>query len=119
MSLGDLQPCPPFQETLKHLQVGLAQAPVKFLLLAWARVCVGFCVCPLRVESIFPGAVGESIPPGPSKPNALGSHLSVPDSWAGGPGVGLRTLASVRETAKRLVSILWLTHLRQWGLMAL
>ena len=54
---GELQlgvPCTstlPLQDT--HQQVGLAQAPVRLLLLPWVLVHVRFCVCHLKVKSLF------------------------------------------------------------------
>ena len=53
---GEPQPPPPAQKILQSQQVGLAQAPMKLLLLPWVLVHVGFCVCPLRVKPLcFPG----------------------------------------------------------------
>ena len=39
------RPSQPLQEMLQEKQVGLAQAPIKFLLLPWVLKCVRFCVC--------------------------------------------------------------------------
>lgn len=47
---------PPLQKTFQDQQVGLAQASFK-LLLPWVPEWVGFCVCPLREESLFPTAL--------------------------------------------------------------
>ena len=44
----------PLQEALQDLQVGLIQAPFQWLLLPCILERVRFCVCPLRVESLFP-----------------------------------------------------------------
>ena len=45
---------PPFlQETVQDQQVGLAQASIRLLLLPWVPVHVKFCVCPLKVKSLF------------------------------------------------------------------
>ena len=43
----------------------------------WVPECVGFCVCPLRVESLFPTALWlwESKPCWLLKSNALGAYL--------------------------------------------
>ena len=71
------------QETLQDQQVGLAQAPIKLLLLPWVPVHVRFCVCPLRVKSLFP-RTPEIKPQWPSKPNFLGADLPS----AGPPGWG-------------------------------
>ena len=48
------QPTPPHQETLQDQQVGLAQTPMKLLLLPLVPVYVRFCAIPLRVKSLFP-----------------------------------------------------------------
>ena len=42
-----------FKETLPDQQVGLTLTPVKLLLLPWVPVCMRFCVCPIRVKSLF------------------------------------------------------------------
>ena len=44
----------PLWETLQDQQVILTQDLFKLLLLTWVPECVRFCVCPLRVESLFP-----------------------------------------------------------------
>ena len=50
----------PLGEALQDQQVGLTQAPFKSLLLPGVLECVRFCVCPLRVESLFPAALWVS-----------------------------------------------------------
>ena len=50
-------PPPPLQETLQDQQVGLAQAPIKLLLLPLVLVCVILCV-PFKSEvSVSPSPV--------------------------------------------------------------
>ena len=44
----------PLQDTHQAQQVGLAQAPMILLLLPWVLVHVRFCVCHLKVKSLFP-----------------------------------------------------------------
>ena len=55
---GELQLGVPCTSTLllqdTHQQVGLAQAPMRLLLLPWVLVHVRFCVCHLKVKSLFP-----------------------------------------------------------------
>ena len=51
---GEPQLPPSPQETLQDQQVGLAHAPMESLLLPWVLVCTRPCVCPPRVESLFP-----------------------------------------------------------------
>ena len=47
--------CPfPLQDTLLDKQVSLTQASIKLLFLLWDLELVRFCVCPLRVMSLFP-----------------------------------------------------------------
>ena len=46
----------PFWETLQNQQVGLTQTSFKLLLLLWVPKHLRFCVCPLKVESLFPTA---------------------------------------------------------------
>ena len=41
-------------ETLQDQQVGLTQVPFNLLLLPWVLEQVRFCMCPFRVESLFP-----------------------------------------------------------------
>ena len=48
------QPPLPLQETGRNQQGGLAQAPIKLLLLFWVPVCLRLCVCLLGVKSLFP-----------------------------------------------------------------
>ena len=55
--------CPhtsPPQETLRDQQVGLAQAPMKSLILPWVLVHVRVRVYPPRVESLFPPVLWSS-----------------------------------------------------------
>lgn len=47
----------PLQEALEDQQVGVTQAPFRLLLLSWIPEYVGYCMCPLRVESLFPTAL--------------------------------------------------------------
>lgn len=42
----------PYQEVLEDQQVGVTQAPFRLLLLPWIPEYVGYCICPLRVESV-------------------------------------------------------------------
>ena len=49
-----LPPPSSLQETLQYQHVGLAQAPMKFLLLALVLVCMGLYVHPERIQSRFP-----------------------------------------------------------------
>ena len=43
----------PLQETAQDQQVGLAQAPIKLLLLTWVPVRIRFCVHPFKSEVSF------------------------------------------------------------------
>ena len=54
---GELQGLLPLREALQDQQVGLMQAPFKFLPLPWVPGHVKFCVCLLRVVSLFPTAI--------------------------------------------------------------
>ena len=57
--------CPqPPQETLQYQQVGVAQAPMKSLLLPWVLVHVRPCVCLPIVESLLPPVQWSSCPAG-------------------------------------------------------
>ena len=47
----------PLQEALEHQLVGVAQAPFRLWLLPWIPEYVGYCMGPLRVESLFPTAL--------------------------------------------------------------
>ena len=63
-------------EALQDQQVGLTQAAFKLLLLLWVLEPVRFCVCPLRMESLFPPAL--CLPQKlywPSKSIFLGTNL--------------------------------------------
>lgn len=77
--------CPCLTRTLQDQQAGLAQAPIKLLLLSRAPVCTGFCVCPLKVMCVFPQSHGASA----VKPGGLQSQMlwelifPVPEAWAG------------------------------------
>ena len=51
---------PPLQETLQDQQVGLAQAPIKLLLLPWFPEPVRFCVHPLRIKFLVPSVLCSS-----------------------------------------------------------
>ena len=44
----------PLQEALQGQQMGLTLAPFKLLPLFWDSEHVRFCMCPLKVESLFP-----------------------------------------------------------------
>ena len=44
----------PLQKALQDQQMGLTQAAFKLLPLHWDLECVRFCMCPLRVASLFP-----------------------------------------------------------------
>ena len=46
------------QKTLQDQQIGLTQAPTKLLLLSCVPEGVRFSMCPLRVTSLFPPALG-------------------------------------------------------------
>ena len=45
---------------LQHQQVVLVQSPVKWLLLSSVLVCTRFCLCPPRLESLFPPVLWKS-----------------------------------------------------------
>ena len=67
----------PLQETLQDQQVGLAQGPIKLLLLPWVPMCKRFCVCPLKVKSVSPSPVGlQKLSPTALQSQMLwGAHL--------------------------------------------
>ena len=50
----------PLQETLQHQQVGLVQSPMGSLLLSLVPMRTLLCVCPPRVESLFPPVLLKS-----------------------------------------------------------
>ena len=86
---------PPLQETFQDQQAGLAQAPIKLLLLPWVLVCMRFCVCPLRAKSLFPPVPWGSLHLSSTGLQSQCSGGSFP--WCRSPGlgslaVGLRTL---------------------------
>ena len=76
---------PLLRETLQDQQVGLAQAPVKLLLLPWVLVCMGFCLCHFKSKVfISPSPVGLlQLSPAGLQSHVLGAHLpsARPLSW--------------------------------------
>ena len=92
----------PPKKTFQDQHVGLAQAPMKSLLLPWVLVHMRPCVCPPRVESLFPSVLLSSCNQAPLafKAEYSGSSSSwyqtsrlarlTPQFW-----VGLRTLTHV------------------------
>ena len=94
-------PTPPPHETVQDQQVGLAQAPMRLLLLPLVPVHVRFCTIPLRVKSVSPSPVEllQLSPAGLQIQMLWGrGHLfPMPDPRAGKPDVGLRTLTPVAE----------------------
>ena len=84
---GELQLPPASLGASPRSASGLTQAPFKLLLLPWVPEHVGFCVCPLRVESLFPTAlwVSQKKPCWPSKPNKYSGGSS---SLSRTPGLG-------------------------------
>ena len=67
--------------------------------LPWVPVHMKPCVCPLRVESLFPSVLWSSCTQAPlaSKVKCSGLLLPMPDPQAGAINVGLRTLTPVGE----------------------
>ena len=90
-----LQPSP-LQETLQEQQVGLAQAPMKSLLLSLVPVWTRPCVQSPRVESLFPQVLW-SCPAGLQSQMLWGLLLPMPDPQAVKADMGLRTLTPVGE----------------------
>ena len=82
-------PAPPPQEILQDQQVGLAQAPIKLLLLLWAVEHLRLCMHPLRVAFLFPPVLWDSGDQAPLAFKASGSGGS--SSWCGTPGMGSPT----------------------------
>ena len=75
---------------------------------------VRFCMCPLRVESLFPTALWLSCTqaPLPSSPDAWGLVFLVLEPQAGEPNVGLRPLVPWGEPLQLcLSSCLWVTYM--------
>ena len=88
---------PPLPETLQDQKVGLAQAPIKLVLLPWVLVCVRFCVHPLRVNSISPIPVRLLNLSPAGLQNQMSRGLC---SWCRTPGLGSLTWGSE-------LSLLW------------
>lgn len=86
---------PPPQETFQDHQVGLLQAPLKWLLLSSIPVPVRFCAIPLRVKPVSPGPVAL-LQLSPAGLQIL-MLLPMPDPRVRKPHVGLRTLTPVGE----------------------
>ena len=53
-------PPPPLQETLEHWQVGVVQSPLGHCSFSWVLMLTLLCVCPTRVESLFPPVLSKS-----------------------------------------------------------
>lgn len=73
---------PPLQETLQEQQVGLAQAPIKLLLLPWVLVRVRFCAA-LEEWGLCSLVLWGPCSQGPlsSQPDALGAPGAGPPGW--------------------------------------
>ena len=109
-------PQPP-QRTLQDQHVGLAQASMKTAPLAWVLVCVRPCVCPARLESLFPLVPWSSCNGDLLAFKAKCDGGSYPDARtpAGEPGIGLRTHSCGRMPVIELVSRLWVAHSEGMG----
>ena len=77
---------PPPQETLQDQWVSLVQAPIKLLILPLVPVHVRFCVCPLRVRSLFPPFLWNSFHQAPMVFKAKCSRDS--SSWCQNSNLG-------------------------------
>ena len=104
----------PSQETLQDQQVSLAQASMKSLLLPWVPVCIRTCVCPPRLESLFPPVLWSSCNQAPLTFKAKYSGGST--SWFWGACHGAQSSHSCGRTSVTwLFSSLWVTHLGGMG----
>ena len=80
-------PCLPApQETLQDQHVGLAQAPMKSLLLSWVLMRVKFRVCPLRMKCEFPPSLRRSCNQAPLAFKTKCSGSSSSQCWTLGLG---------------------------------
>ena len=82
--------------------------------LLWVFVCSKFCLCPQRLESVFPQSSGKAIIESrwPSRPDSLG----IPSPFVRSPGWDASCRVqnlhnSVRTSLALLFSSLWITHL--------
>ena len=85
----------PLPETLQDQQVGLAQAPIKLLLLTWVPVRIRFCVHPFKSEVSFalsPMGLLKLSRSGLQSHMLWGFIFPVQDPWTGEFDMGLRTL---------------------------
>lgn len=85
--------------------------------LAWVLVCVRPCVCPARLESLFPLVPWSSCNGDLLAFKAKCDGGSYPDARtpAGEPGIGLRTHSCGRMPVIELVSRLWVAHSEGMG----
>lgn len=81
------------QQTLQDQQAGLAQPPIRWQLLPWVLVYVGFCVPCLRVKSLFPPVLWNSC----LQNKCSESSSSQCQSPGLEPDVELRTITPVGE----------------------
>ena len=89
-------------KSLQDQQVGLTQDPFKLLLLPWVLEHVRFCVCPLRIESLFSSGLWDSWKPHwPSKPNVPSTRLG----W--GAQHGVQILYSLGRTSAIVIILLF------------
>ena len=97
----------PLQETLQDQQVGLTQAPFRLLLLPWVLENVRFCVCPLRIESVFPTALWspKSKTHWPSRLNILGAPLPNTGLLGSGAQWGAQTPRSLGRTSAIVITL--------------
>ena len=111
---GEAQlPLPHLQETFQGQQVGLAQTPMKSLLLPWVPVYVRPCVHPPRVESLFPPVLRSSCTQAPLNFKAECSGAPPPNAGPLGRRAWLGAQSSHscgRISVIQLFSSLWVAH---------
>ena len=100
------------EETLRHLQVGLSQSPFP-----WVLVHTKICLCPPRVESLFPLVPRSSCNQIPLtlKVRFSGDLQSLGQNPSLGVGRGWNLDNGARTSSVLLFSNLWVTHLAGTG----
>ena len=100
------------EETLRHLQVGLSQSPFP-----WVLVHTKICLCPPRVESLFPLVPRSSCNQIPLtlKVRFSGDLQSLGQNPSLRVGRGWNLDNGARTSSVLLFSNLWVTHLEGTG----
>ena len=89
----------PLQEALRHLQEGLARAPVGPLLLFLGPGAHRVCLCPPEWSLCFAQSCGSPVIKShwPSQSGSLGIPSLLPGPWAGKPDVGPRVFTAITD----------------------